>query len=252
MNDVVRMPPPEPPQQALAAITPMDMIDRAVSSGAGVETLEKLLALQERWEANQGRKAFDHAIAAAKAKLPAIIKNQTANRGNAGSYRYEDLAQIAAQIDPVLSEFGLSYRFRTETDGARIKVSCIVSHREGYSETTSLESGADTSGAKNAIQAMGSAVTYLQRYTLKAALGLAASRDDDTRAVSKPKDEPMTQDEFAALRKRVSDQGDDAEKVEDFILDKFGADTLHDLTRAQMQSALSMISKREQAKKGGV
>ena len=72
---------PMPPQ----AVTPMDMIDRAISSGANVETLEKLLALQERWEANQGRKAFDHAIAAAKAKLPAIVKNQTANRGNAGS-----------------------------------------------------------------------------------------------------------------------------------------------------------------------
>lgn len=231
-----------------APITPMDMIDRAVSSGANVETLEKLLALQERWEANQGRKAFDHAIAAAKARLPAIVKNQTANRGNAGSYKYEDLAQIAAQIDPVLSEFGLSYRFRTETENNRIKVTCIVSHRDGYSEATSLESGADTSGAKNPIQAMGSAVTYLQRYTLKAALGLAAAKDDDTRVVTAPTAAPMSQEDFMALRARIEAQGDDAGKVEEFILKKFDAAALHDLTDDQRKAALVMIRKREQAK----
>ena len=53
----------EPP--TIQAATPMDMIDRAVSSGASVEALEKLMVLQERWEANQGRKAFNQAIAAA-------------------------------------------------------------------------------------------------------------------------------------------------------------------------------------------
>lgn len=245
MNDVVKMERAEvyPP----AAITPMDMIDRAVTAGANIETLEKLMALQERWEANQGRKAFDHAIAAAKAELPAIIKNQQANRGNAGSYKYEDLAQIAAQIDPVLSRYGLSYRFRTGTDAQKIQVSCIVSHRDGYSETTTLESGADTSGAKNPIQAMGSAVTYLQRYTLKAALGLAAARDDDTN-VKKAAASPMTEDDFLTLRQRIDAQGADAAKVEEFILGKYKADSLHDLSRDEMLSALALIRKREQAK----
>ena len=244
MAEVMRMEPATVP----APITPMGMIDRAVSAGASVETLEKLLALQERWEANEGRKAFDHAIAAAKAEMPAIVKNQTANRGNAGSYKYEDLAQIAAQIDPVLSRFGLSYRFRTETHEGRIKVSCIVSHRDGYSETTTLESGSDTSGAKNPIQAMGSAVTYLQRYTLKAALGLAAARDDDTQPKRPAAAEPMTQEDFLILRERIDAQGADAEKVEEFILKKFCGDVLHDLTRTDMQAALGLIRKREQAK----
>lgn len=246
MNEVVKM---ERPEVLPAAVTPMEMIDRAIQNGAGVETLEKLMALQERWEANQGRKAFDHAIASAKAELPSIIKNQTANRGNAGSYKYEDLAGIAAQVDPVLSKYGLSYRFRTETDGGKVKVSCIVSHREGYSETTSLESGSDTSGAKNAIQAMGSAVTYLQRYTLKAALGLAAARDDDTNVKKQAQeDPPMSADDFTVIRERVDAQGDDAEKVEEFILNKFQVNALHELTRTQMHAALAMIRKREQAK----
>lgn len=44
-----------------AAVTPMDMIDKALASGASPEALEKLLALQERWEANQAKRAFDTA-----------------------------------------------------------------------------------------------------------------------------------------------------------------------------------------------
>src|SRR6185503_4639414 len=38
---------------------------------------------------------------------------------------------------------------------------------------------ADASGSKNAIQAIGSTLTYLQRYSLVQALGLAAAEDDD-------------------------------------------------------------------------
>ena len=44
--------------------------------------------------------------------------------------------------------------------------------------------GADQSGSKNGFQAIGSAVTYLQRYTLKAALGLSAEVDDDAQSAT--------------------------------------------------------------------
>ena len=63
-----------------------------------------------------------------------------------------------------------------------VRVTCIVSHQDGHTEETTLSAPADTSGAKNAHQAIGSAVTYLQRYTLKLALGLAAAKDDDAQA----------------------------------------------------------------------
>ena len=49
----------------------------------------------------------------------------------------------------------------------------------GHSESTTLEAAADQSGGKNAIQAIGSTVTYLERYTLLALTGLATHEDDD-------------------------------------------------------------------------
>jgi hypothetical protein len=87
-------------------LTPMDMIDRAVASGANVETLTKLMDLQERWEKNQARKAFDAAIADAKAKIKPVHRNVTGHN----SKKYADFANIARAVDPILSEHGLSYR----------------------------------------------------------------------------------------------------------------------------------------------
>lgn len=171
-------------------LTPMDMLDRAVSQGASIEVMEKLMALHERWEASQARKAFDEAIASAKAEIPVIIKNRRVGfdskkpGASRTDYRHEDLAEIARTVDPILGKYGLSYRFRaTSTLNEPVTVTCIVSHRLGHSEENTLSAGRDDSGNKNSIQAIGSTVTYLQRYTLKSALGLAASNDDDAGAV---------------------------------------------------------------------
>lgn len=181
MNAVVERMEREPALPA--AVTPMAMLDRAIANGAGVDILEKLMALQERWEQNQARKAFDEAMAAAKAEIPVIAKNRevdfTSPKGRT-HYRYEDLGEIARTVTPILAKHGLSYRFRTSSPpNEPVTVTCIISHRSGHFEENTLCSGRDDSGNKNSIQAIGSALTYLQRMTLKAALGLAATDDDD-------------------------------------------------------------------------
>lgn len=181
LEKVSVIPQDEPP--ALVAVTPMDMLNRAVTSGASLEMVEKLMSLQERWEAGQARKAFDNAMAAAKAEIPNITKNRevdfTSPKGRT-NYRYEDLGEIARVVSPILARHGLSYRYRTTSNvNEPVTVTCIVSHRDGHFEENTLCAGRDESGNKNSIQAIGSTSTYLQRMTLKAALGLAVSNDDD-------------------------------------------------------------------------
>lgn len=196
------------------AMTPMDMLGRAVSSGANIDVLEKLMALQERWEKNNARKAFDAAIAAAKAEIPVIHKNRevdfTSTKGRT-HYRYEDLAEVARTINPILAKHGLSYRFRTHAaPNEPVTVTCIVSHRDGYSEENTLPAGRDETGNKNSIQAIGSTLTYLQRMTLKAALGLAASDDDDGKA-SAP-DETITPEQVERIQSLIVETGSDIPK----------------------------------------
>ena len=168
---------PQDEPRALAVVTPMEMLNRAVETGASLEMVEKLMTLQERWDATQARKQFDAAVADAKAEIPAITRNATGHN----SKRYADFAAIAKVVDPIIGKHGLSYRFRTTQNGT-IAVTCILSHKAGHSEETTLCGPADGSGNKNAIQAIGSTLTYLQRYSLVQMLGLAAAADDDGKA----------------------------------------------------------------------
>lgn len=213
------------------AMTPMAMLDRAVASGASVEVLERLMALQERWEKNQARKAFDAAIARAKARMPVVFKEHI-KTGAGGTYQYEDLASIAKAIDPVLAEEGLSYRFRTESNGM-VKVVCVISHCDGHSEENWLSSAPDTTGSKNSIQAIGSAVTYLQRYTLKAALGIAASKDDDGQAAGSA--ETISSEQALELEELVKETGSDVKKLLAYLGVK--GETLIDIPVAKFEPA---------------
>lgn len=158
-----------------------------------IERFEQAFTFYERVQASQARKAFDAAMAAAKADMPVIVKNRRViyGEGNkATSYDHEDLGGIAKAIDPILAKNGLSYRFRVSSNNdAPVTVTCVISHVDGHSEETTLSSGRDSSGAKNAIQSIGSTLTYLQRYTLKAALGLAAAKDDDGKTSEKTVDD---------------------------------------------------------------
>lgn len=124
-------------------------------------------------------------------------------------YRYEDLAGIARQIDPILSAHGMSYRYQTDVGDNAVTVTCVVAHRDGHNERNSLMAGFDNSGNKNSIQAIGSAVTYLQRYALKAALGLAASADDDGRAAGPSNSEVITHEQAGEMEKLIESVGAD-------------------------------------------
>ena len=155
-------------------LTPiMQMMETAVARG-DIEVVTKLMDLQERAEAAQARREFDAAFAAVKAEVGIIRKTGKANYG-----LYADLADIARALDPAISKHGLSYRFRSSRVGNELVMTCIVCHRAGHYEENSLPSPLDTSGSKNPVQAVGSTSTYLQRYTLIQAFGLAASVNGD-------------------------------------------------------------------------
>lgn len=225
------------PAQLPAVATPMALIERAISTGAGMDTIERLLALHERLEASNARKAFDAAISAAKAEIGPIAKNRmvdfTNKSGQRTAYAFEDLAEIARTVDPVLSRFGLSYRYRTTQTGCNVRVACVVSHRDGYSEETALEAPADTSGSKNSIQSIGSTITFLQRYTLKSALGLSVASDDDGRAAQAEPAGPaeLTARQAAELRALIAE----TESNEALFLKAAKAESIEDIKPANFE-----------------
>lgn len=244
----IRQPRQEITTRHHGAMTPMDMIAQALESGQGIEVIGKLMDLQERWEKNLGRKAFDAALSDAKAEIPPIFKNRvvdfTSTKGRT-HYQHEDLGEIARTVDPILAKHGLSYRYRTHQDGSSVTVTCIVSHRDGHFEENTLSAVRDESGNKNSIQAVGSAITYLQRYTLKAALGLAASNDDDAKKANHaPEDDStITEDQARILRKLIEDNDRDAEKFCTY----FHIEAIPDLPAKEFGRAVTALSKKKDA-----
>ena len=170
--------------QAPITVTPMEILQRAVERGADIDQLTKLMDLQERWERNEAKKAFVAALGAFKADPPKIVKNKHVSFGGGGrggtEYDHATLDRVCEVIGKALAEHGLSHTWKMKQgENALVTVTCTLTHQLGHSEETSLSAMPDNSGSKNPIQAVGSTVTYLQRYTLLAATGLAAGDMDD-------------------------------------------------------------------------
>jgi len=220
------------------------MLARAIESGAGIDVLEKLMALQERWEANNARKAFDAAISAAKAEMPILAKNKLVDfvgpSGKRTTYKHETLDEVVRTIQPIMAKHGLDTRFRTASAPGFLTVVCHVSHVDGYSEDNTLTAPVDLSGNKNAIQGIGSVQTYLQRYTLKAALGLAASDDDDGRAAGGGS--VVSNAEADQLRALLTETRSNL----DAFLKYFHAPSVSDVPAARFEEAVRMLQTKKQ------
>lgn len=193
------------------ALTPMEMVDRAISSGAGPEALEKLLSLQERWEAGQARKAFDAALAEMREKLrPIAKKNSVKNAQGKELYAFESLTDVTNALDPLCVEFGFTYRWQCKKIDGEWCVVCILTHRDGHREETPLPFKPDNGQNRNQHQAMGSGLTYLERYTLKMAIGIGAGMDDDAQSAGysvvepKPQQQPQPKPRAQPKAKGVS------------------------------------------------
>ncbi len=181
MNDLIDV--AEEPTYKPAASqhpTPALLLQMAVQQGADLDKLERLMALQERWEATEARKAYDAAFAAFKAEAVRIIKNRSVTAGPLAGKKYAELFSVVNAVTPALSANGLSSSWQiTKDEKEWIEVTCTIKHSAGHSESVSMGGPPDIGGAKNPIQARASTVSYLQRYTLKAITGLSEQDDDD-------------------------------------------------------------------------
>ena len=166
--------------QQTAVATPASLLRLAVEQGADLDRLERLMALQERWEAGESKKAFAEAFAAFKAEAVKIIKNKLITDGPLKNKKHAELSDAVNAATPALSRHGLSTAWKlTKDDKDWMEVTCTLSHVGGHSETVFMGGPPDTGPGRNAMQARGSTKTYLERYTLTAILGLAAQDADD-------------------------------------------------------------------------
>jgi hypothetical protein len=214
-------------------MTPMQMAYHLIQNGADLGAVKEMLAMSKELAADQARREFEEAVAAAKAEIQPVTRNAKGHNDK----RYADFSAYAKAVDPIITKHGLSYRFRTQQNENRITVTCILAHKSGHFEENDLSGPADTSGSKNAIQAIGSTLTYLQRYSLIQALGLAASNDDDGKAAGNRDENPIGKEQIKKLLDLITASGAEI----DLCCEKWGISSVPEMPVWKFDEAYSAL-----------
>jgi len=206
-HEVVRMESAQVAQQPDSQ--PMRLLELAISNNADIDKLERLMVMQSQWDARNAKREFLAAMARFQRNCPDIKKLKQGH-----NYKYAPLADIIAQTRDLISECGMSYRFEQNHDSG-IRVTCIVSHEAGHSESNTMVAMPDATGSKNAIQAIGSTVQYLMRYTFVGAFGIATADEDiDGRLPEQNEIKLDRASAIAALQESIKARG---KTVDDFL-----------------------------------
>lgn len=175
----------------------MHIIERAANAPQfDLERLEKLLDLKDRWDRAEAVKAYAAAKVAFKSDPPRIVKDKhvkfTNRAGTVTEYDHATHAEVTGKISEALARHGFTHSWSMAQEQNKITVRCTLLHIAGHSESVELFSLSDDSGGKNSIQAVASANTYLQRYTLLAVCGLSTGDmpDDDGAGAGKKDERP--------------------------------------------------------------
>lgn len=245
MNAVVR---PRDEEAGLPAVAqspnPLQMLARAVEQGMPVETLRELMQLKKEWEADEARRQFNEAFAAFKAEAIVIVKNTVIADGPLKGKKHANLFDVVSAVTPKLSAHGLAISWKlTKDEKDWMEVTCTLRHANGHFETVSMGSGPDAGPGRNAIQARGSAKSYLERYTATAILGLAAQDADDDG--SKAGVETITESQRTDLQAKAEEVGANREK----FLEHFGISSLADMPAARFKEAIRMLEQKGKQRK---
>lgn len=163
----------------------MSVIARAASDHTfNVDTMERLLAMQERMEERQRQAEFNAAMSRLHAAMPRISKEGriviAAKEGKTGSVtKFARLEDIDRAVRPLLDAEGMSLSFDTQWVEGRVMVIGKLSHINGHSETKQIPLPLDVSGSKNNVQAAGSTVSYGRRYLVKMFFNIIEDGEDN-------------------------------------------------------------------------
>lgn len=169
-----------------------------------LEMMREKRRMDEEDRTRAAQLAFEAALNQLRAHNVIIPKTkevvQTARSGGPGPrFMQSEFDVVCRMLSPALHACGLSFRHDMRfgqkdwlADGSNpavpagtaitlpwVYVTCHLTHKDGHSETLTLEGPPDSSGAKNPLQEMQSTASYLKRQSLLAITGTATGGEDD-------------------------------------------------------------------------
>lgn len=234
----------EPTQSESAAL--INIIQRAASDPTvDIEKMERLFQMHERIEQRRAEAAYNAAMAAAQAEMPAVARNKKNDHTKA---QYADLYAIADAALPAIHKngFGLSFSECKPTESNCVGVACRVSHSAGHSERYEFNVPLDKAGSqgktnKTDTQAYGSTRTYGRRYATVDIFNIPI-KDNDANSEQTASDPINSEQETDLLNRLSSDEQNMPAFCAFFKIDKVG-----DLPANKYATALRMIEQQKKA-----
>ena len=233
---------------ATVELRPMqEIISEALAKGQSLETLERLMGIKERFEANEARKAFASSFAIVQSKITAVIK--TKNNPQTHS-KYADLGDILVSAKPIYTQEGFSVIFYEGDTAAQnaVRIYADVLHNAGHKETYHLDIPLDGVGIQGnpnmtKIHGKSSSVSYGRRY-LMCMIWNIPTQDEDGNTMKQPV-ELIGDKELNFIRDNLIDLNmPEAGFVKYMKLEK-----LEDMPKSSYQKAVTAIEAKRKALK---
>lgn len=187
------------------------LIQAALTQGeSGVAALERLVALKERTEDRDAKRAYNQALISFQRHCPTVPHSKMGDKAT-----YTELHFLCEFIAPYLADCGLSYTFDSIEEDGRVRSICTVLHEDGYEASSSFTCRVDNRPNKGMTDTGrdASAWSFARRYALVGALGIRTCSDN----ANHPEDD----DGYAASTQPVSEE--QAREIEEWVA-SVGAD----------------------------
>jgi hypothetical protein len=162
-------------------LTPLQLIQTAISHGAAIDVIERLAALQEKALDRHAEIQFNEAMNLAQTEIVRVAPDLTNPQTHS---RYASYAALDKALRPVYTKHGFSLSFDTgdTPQPEMVRVLCYVSRR-GHTRTYKVDMPSDGKGAKGGdvmtkTHATSAAMSYGMRYLLKYIFNVAIGEDD--------------------------------------------------------------------------
>lgn len=224
---------------------PSRLLEIAVQSGADVEKLERLMALQERYEAAQAQKAYFGAMNTVQTELLPVVRDSFNQQTNS---KYAKLEAVHKVLLPVYTKHGFSVSFSEEKaeEAGMIRFVAEVMHNAGHMRKYHIDLPLDTVGIKGnenktKMHGKGSSISYGRRYLEMQIFNMTVvNEDDDGNGGSKT----ITEAQADTINKMIEESG--ANKVA--LLGTYGVSKIEDIPAVVFSAIIKILNAKIDAK----
>lgn len=215
----------------------LETIQEAVK--AGIDPKE-LYAIFREETARYAVMSFNSSLADFQQRCPRIVKTKKTVGGAGFAFHYASLCNVLDSITDLLNECGFSRSWGMKEVGNTKYVVCFLKHRDGHVDESAMLPYTPDGGSMNAIQKIGSGASYLERYTLIMALGIATADMDDDGNGHVRNQSTITDDQCNTLNDLLIQTESNVKKFFEWC----GFDKLSDIPASRYEAAVRILQEK--------